>query len=59
MVHQINPGARIHRDNRTGSAPSLPVRGTRDDRDAGEGKGCAGNLAGVLAGAVEGTVTMG
>jgi hypothetical protein len=39
ILHPINRRARIHHDNRAGCPPGLPMRGTRDDREAGEGRG--------------------
>jgi hypothetical protein len=37
IMHRINRQARIHHDNRAGSPPDLPMRGARDNRDAGDG----------------------
>ena len=37
-AHRMDHGARIHHDNRAGSPPALPRRGTRGNRDAGDGR---------------------
>ena len=44
MVDRIDHGARIHHDNRAGSPLDLPMRGTRDNRDARGWQGCTGYL---------------
>ena len=48
-IHRIDHGARINHDNRAGSPPDLPLRGTRDNRDAGDGRVAPVTCPGALA----------